>query len=58
MQICGAASDKSEYLVLDMEETCWEGQHVYVTVFCTLPMLLLYGVLVPSVITAILYLLG
>ncbi len=46
---------KSEYLVLDIEEACWQGQHLFVACFVAVPMLFLYGVVVPAYITAVLY---
>ena len=49
------SQSKSAYLVLDLEETCWEGPHLFFTLGVAVPMLILYGAVVPAAITAVLY---
>ena len=45
---CRGIGDPSvEYLVIDMQEVCWEGRHMAFALGAGLPMLLLYAGLVP-----------
>jgi hypothetical protein len=42
------ALEKSLYLFLSLEETCWEGRHLFFTLGVALPMLLLYAAIAPG----------
>ena len=39
---------KDEYLAASMEETCWRGRHLAYVLGVSLPMLILYGLIVPA----------
>ena len=45
------ANDNSDsWMILDLSEPCWRERHALHTIFVTIPMILLYGIIVPLII--------